>query len=176
MKKIVLVLVAMVTLASCNQPKTAFVDSTKLMKDYKKNQAIEADFKIKEEKLKKEVDSIAGLLEQEFKAFQAKAQKMNRKKAEKLYAELMQKQQYFEQIFQQKKQGILIKAQGKMDSLSQDVKKFIKDYGKKNGYTYIYNSGDGASVLFGDEKLDITTALTNALNGDTTDTKSADKK
>jgi len=175
MKKVLLLLVAIVTLASCDQAKTAYVDSTKMMKNYDKNTAIEADFKVKNEKLQKEVDSIAGLLQQEFQAFQAKAQKMNRKKAEKAYQELMQKQQYFEQVFQQKKQVVMAESQGKIDTLTKNVKKFIKDYGKKNGYTYIYNSGDGASVLYGDAKLDITDAITKALNG-AGETKTTEKK
>ena len=176
MKKVIVLLVAVGTLASCNQAKTAFVDSTQLMKDYSKNKAIEADFKTKNDKLQKEVDSIAGLLKKEFADFQAKAQKMSRKKAEKQYQTLMQKQQYFEQIFQQKKQQVVAEAQGKMDTLSQNVKVFIKDYGKKNGYTYIYNSGDGASVLYGDEKLDITKAVTKALNAEAGDKTDASEK
>jgi len=173
MKKVILLTVALVSLASCNQPKTAFVDSTKLMKDYDKNKALEADFKAENEKLQKEIDSIGGLLTAEYQAFQAKAQKMNRKKAEKEYAALMQKQQQYEQVFQQKKQQVVAKAQAKMDTLSNNVKDFIKSYAKKNGYTYIYNSGDGASVLYGDAKLDITTALTEALNAEG---KTAEKK
>ncbi len=168
MKKILLILVAVVTLASCNQAKTAFIDSSQLMKDYKKNQAIEADFKAQNEKLQKEVDSVAGLLQTEFKNFQAKAPKMGRKKAEKKYQELMQKQQYFEQTFQQKKQQVVAASQAKMDTLSNNVKDFIKDFGKKNGYTYIYNSGDGASVLYGDAKNDVTKTVTDALNAEAT--------
>jgi Skp family chaperone for outer membrane proteins len=34
--------------------------------------------------------------------------------------------------------------------------KFIKAYGKKKGYSYIYGTGDAASVLYAEDKYDIT--------------------
>ena len=60
-----------------------------------------------------------------------------------------------------------------MDTLVTGVKKFIKDYGKKNGYTYIYGTGDVASILYAEDKLDITKDIIKALNDKY---KSADKK
>jgi outer membrane protein len=36
------------------------------------------------------------------------------------------------------------------------VKKFIKAYGKEKGYSYIYGTGDAASVLYAEDKYDIT--------------------
>ena len=51
-----------------------------------------------------------------------------------------------------------------MDSLVSGVKKFIKDYGKKNGYSYIYGTGDAASILYAEDKYDITKEVVKALN------------
>jgi hypothetical protein len=33
------------------------------------------------------------------------------------------------------------------------VKKFIKDYGKKEGYSYIYGTGDAATVLYAETSM-----------------------
>jgi outer membrane protein len=36
--------------------------------------------------------------------------------------------------------------------ISKWVKKFIKAYGKEKGYSYIYGTGDAASVLYAEDK------------------------
>jgi outer membrane protein len=51
-----------------------------------------------------------------------------------------------------------------MDSLVSGVKKFIKSYGKEKGYSYIFGTGDVASVLYAEDKYDITKELIAALN------------
>jgi outer membrane protein len=42
-----------------------------------------------------------------------------------------------------------------MDSLVSGVKKFIKAYGKEKDM-YIYGTGDAASILYAEDKFDIT--------------------
>ena len=51
-----------------------------------------------------------------------------------------------------------------MDTLVSGVKKFIKAYGKEKGYSYIYGTGDAASVLYAEDKYDITKDIVKALN------------
>ena len=51
-----------------------------------------------------------------------------------------------------------------MDSLVTGVKKFIKNYGKEKGYAYIYGTGDAASILYAEDKFDITKEIVKALN------------
>ena len=65
-----------------------------------------------------------------------------------------------------------------------EVKKFIKDYGKKKGYDYIYGTGDAATVLYAKDNYDITKDVLKELNDtyksskkeDKTATKEEDKK
>ena len=51
-----------------------------------------------------------------------------------------------------------------MDSLVSGVKKFIKSYGKEKGYAYIYGTGDAASILYAEDKFNITKEIIKALN------------
>jgi outer membrane protein len=51
-----------------------------------------------------------------------------------------------------------------MDSLVSGVKKFIKAYGKEKGYAYIYGTGDAASILYAEDKFDITKEIIKGLN------------
>ena len=50
------------------------------------------------------------------------------------------------------------------DSLVVKVKKFIKAYGKEKDYAYIYGTGDAATVLYAEEKYDITKDIIKLLN------------
>ena len=51
-----------------------------------------------------------------------------------------------------------------MDSIVSQVKKEIKAYGKKNGYSYILGGGEGGSVLYGTETNDLTEEIVKLLN------------
>jgi outer membrane protein len=51
-----------------------------------------------------------------------------------------------------------------MDSLVSKVKKFVKDYGKKEGYSYIFGTGEAVSILYAQDKYDITKEIVKALN------------
>jgi outer membrane protein len=51
-----------------------------------------------------------------------------------------------------------------MDTLVSGVKKFIKAYGKEKGYAYIYGTGDAASILYAEDKYDITKDIIKLLN------------
>ena len=51
-----------------------------------------------------------------------------------------------------------------MDTLVKNVKKFIKDYGKEKGYDYIYGTGDAVSILYAQDKYDITKEIVKLLN------------
>ncbi|MCY1373737.1 Outer membrane protein (OmpH-like) [compost metagenome] len=50
------------------------------------------------------------------------------------------------------------------DSVVSKVRKYIKEYGKKNGYTYIYGTGDAATILYAKDQLDLTDKIVKELN------------
>lgn len=51
-----------------------------------------------------------------------------------------------------------------MDTLVTGVKQFIKDYGKEKGYAYIYGTGENVSILYAEDKFDITKEMIKLLN------------
>jgi outer membrane protein len=63
-----------------------------------------------------------------------------------------------------------------MDSLVLGVKKFIKSYGKEKGYSYIYGTGDAATVLYAEDKYNITKEVVKALNDKYKSTAKTDDK
>lgn len=163
MKKILLVL-AVLGMASCQQEKIGYVDNVKLMDEYQEKMDVEAKFKTKLEALAKKRDSISQAFQLEAQAFQIKAQKMSQKKAQEEYGLMQQKGQVMGQQLQQEDQQLQAAGQVEMDSIVSKVKKQIKAFGKAQGYTYILGGGDGGSVLYGTDANNLTDNILKILN------------
>ncbi|WP_299431049.1 OmpH family outer membrane protein [uncultured Maribacter sp.] len=163
MKKILLVL-AVLGMASCQQEKIGYVDNVKLMDEYQEKMDVEAKFKAKLEALAKKRDSISQAFQLEAQAFQIKAQKMSQKKAQEEYGLMQQKGQVMGQQLQQEDQQLQAAGQVEMDSIVSKVKKQIKAFGKAQGYTYILGGGDGGSVLYGTDANNLTDKVVKILN------------
>lgn len=179
MKKIIVVVAIACAFISCNksdnsgQVKTAFVDTVKILDDYTEAQDIEAKYKEKSREMGKELDAELVKFKAEADAFPKNAQAKGQAWAEQKGAELRKREQQLSYAQQAMLQQLQQESGAEMDSLVKGVKKFIKDYGKEKGYDYIYGTGDAASVLYAQEKYDITKEIVKLLNDKY---KSADKK
>ncbi|WP_339632420.1 OmpH family outer membrane protein [Bizionia echini] len=168
MKNIFVVFVLFLTLMSCNTEtqKIGFVNNKDLVNDYQEKIDIEAKFKTKIEAFEKRTDSIGQAFQKEAQAFQLKAQNMKQEQAQAEYQALGQKQQMLQQRIQLEESQIQEESQQTIDTLIKKVRDYVKDYGKKNGYTYILGSNEAGSVMYGDEKNDLTKEILDALNAD----------
>ncbi len=167
MKNSLLLVLAALLFASCqNEMKVGYVDNGKLINDYLKKKDIESRFERKITNFNKRVDSIGRAFQLETQDFQRKAGSMSQKAAQEQYQILGQKQQFLQQQFQNEELEIQKESQTQIDTLIKEVKTFVKDYGKKNGYTYILGSNDAGSVMYGKEDNDLTKELLDALNAE----------
>lgn len=165
MKKIVVLVFGMLLMASCqNEMKTGFIDNSELIKEYQKRKDIEAAFKVKVEAFDKRVDSIGRIFQVEAQEFQAKASSMAQADAQQQYQVLGQKQQMLQQQFQMEEQKIQKESQTEIDTLIKEVRTFVKEYGKKNNYTYILGSNEAGSVMYGEDSKDMTKEILEELN------------
>jgi outer membrane protein len=168
MKNIIYVALATLILTSCQQQaKIGFVDNGKIINDFKEKIDLEAKFKVKEEAFRKKFDSVDKAFQAEVQEFQASANKMAQTKAQEKYQQLGQKKQMQDQQRQMEAQQFQQEFQTEIDTLIVKVKDFVRDYGKKNGYTYILGTSDAAStVLYGTEENDLTKTILDALNAE----------
>ena len=169
MKTTICSIFVMLFLVSCQKDKIAYIDSGELINAYQAKKDVEDKFKVKDDAFKKLTDSISQAFQLEAQNGQLEAQKLarknNRKKAEELMTGLQQKQQLLQQQLQFEQQQLTQAFQTDMDTLIVKVKDFVKDYGKKNGYTYILGTSDAsASVIYGAEKNNLTQTILDALN------------
>ncbi|AUS05137.1 OmpH family outer membrane protein [Pseudotamlana carrageenivorans] len=160
-----LVLLALV-LTSCNQQKIGYIDNGIVINDFQEKIDIETKFQIKDQAFQKRADSIGKAFQAEVKEAQSVARKTPQK-AQEIMGGLQQKQQRLQQQMQIEQQAITQEFQAQIDSVIVKVKDFVKDYGKKNGYTFVLGTSDAAaSVLYGAEENDLTQTILEALNAE----------
>lgn len=170
MKKALVIIALSVLVVSCEKTsevkevKTAYVDTSVLMKEYTEAKDLEAKYKAQSEEKGRQLQAEITRFKQDAANFQSQAQANGQAWAQQRGAELQKREQQLGYAQQALAQQLQQESGVEMDSLVTGVKKFIKDYGKKNGYSYIYGTGDAATVLYAEEKYDITKDIIKALN------------
>ena len=172
MKKIVVIIALTISIVSCNKPaaevkevKTAYVDTSVLMKEYTGTKDLDAKYKAKGEEKGRQLQAEIDRFKQEAQNFQAQAQANGQAWAQQRGSELQRKEQQLAQAQQALSQQLQQEGGTEMDSLVAGVKRTIKAYGKEKGFTYIYGTGDSnASILYAEDKLDITKDILKLLN------------
>lgn len=165
MKKVLLVVLGLGLLASCQKEmKTGFIDNSKLINDYQKKKDIEGDFEKKSAAFNKKVDSIRNAFQQQATLIQSVDPKMAQKATQDKMQALGQQFQSYQQMWQMEEQQLTKEGQTQIDTLIKEVRTFVKDYGKKNGYTYILGSNEAGSVIYGEDGKDLTKTILEELN------------
>jgi outer membrane protein len=171
-KKLIVIIALAISIVSCNKPaaaevkevKTAYIDTSVLMKEYTEAKDLEAKYKAKGEEKGRQLQAEIDRFKQEASNFQAQAQANGQEWAQKKGAELQKKEQQLSYAQQALSQQLQQEGGAEMDSLVTGVKKFIKAYGKQKGYAYIYGTGEPASILYAEDKFDITKEIVKLLN------------
>jgi outer membrane protein len=171
MKKILVIIALAIAIVACNKPadvkevKTAYVDTSVLMKEYTAAKDLDAKYKAKGEEKGRQLQAEIDRFKQEAQNFQAQAQANGQAWAQQKGSELQRREQQLAQAQQALSQQLQQEGGTEMDSLVVNVKKTIKAYGKEKGFTYIYGTGDSnASILYAEDKLDITKDILKVLN------------
>ena len=152
-------------LASCNQVKIAYVDVEEILKEYEGAKQAEEDMKAQSQQISQELDQLAMPLQQKIQEYQKNKGSLSASARQKQEAELMQEQQMFQQQQQMAQQKVQSEGQRMFDKINSDIESFLADYGQSKGYTYILGSSvQTKSVLYGEESLNITDEVIDALN------------
>jgi outer membrane protein len=167
MKNIIIVIITMLTFASCQQSqKIGFVDNAKLINEYQEKIDVQDKLQAKVKIYEARRDSIRQAFQIEINEAELKSRKMSQADLQKLSQELQQKDQVIAQRDQFEQQQIAQESQAQNDSLIKKVKNFVKDYGTKNGYDFILGSNEAGSVMYGKADADLTQAILDALNAE----------
>ena len=170
MKKALVIIALSISVVACNKTaevkevKTAYVDTSVLMKEYTEAKDLEAKYKAQAEEKGRQLQAEITRFKQDASNFQSQAQANGQAWAQQRGAELQKREQQLGYAQQALAQQLQQESGAEMDTLVSGVKKFIKNYGKEKGYSYIYGTGDAASILYAEDKYDITKEIVKALN------------
>lgn len=171
MKKFLAFLSLSILLVSCNKEaskenslKTAYINTTKLIEGYKKFTDEDEKFKVKSDEMSRPLESKFKAFQNEANGFEANARAKGMAWAQQKGAELQRREQ--ELSYEQNALLQQLQAEGNAlrDSIISEVKEYVKVYGKKNGYDYLYGTGDAATIMYAKDQYDITADLVKELN------------
>lgn len=165
MKKIIFPFLLLLLIASCQPEKTAFVDTEKLLKEYQGAKDLETQINARRDSIQSGLQQ----LQQEFRIklqdYQVQAPKMSASQREQKEQELMAQQSQIQELSQREGQSFQSYSGEKMDTLVAGIKKFVAEYAKNNGYTYIFGSNPTTeNILYGDSSKNLTDEVLKALN------------
>ena len=172
MKKSLLIIALAVSLFSCNKEtgassanlKTAYVDTHKLMEDNDELKDLDSKRKVKTEVMGKELEANVNKLKMDYAGAQNEAQSKGPQWAQLKAQELQKRERELGMMQEAMGKQLQDEFGAKRDSIVEKMRNYVKEYGKKNGYDYIYGTGDAASVLYAKEGFDITDKLVKELN------------
>ena len=130
----------------------------------RRSKDIEAKYKAKSQEMGKELDAEVARFKTDAQNFQKNAQANGQAWAQQKGAELQKREQQLTYAQQAMLQQLQQESGAEMDSLVTSVRKYIKEYGKEKGYDYIYGTGEAATVLYAEDKYDITNDVVKLLN------------
>lgn len=170
MRKTVFLFAIAIAMISCNktaetkESKTAYIDTAKLMEESIEAKDIEAKYKEKAKVMGSQLEVEVARFKSEAASFKDNAQKNGQAWAQQKGTELQQTEQRLGYAQQAMLQQLQQESGVEMDSLVKNYRNIIKDYGKKNGYEYIYGTGETASILYAKDNYDITKEIIKMIN------------
>ena len=165
MKNIIYAILGILIFMSCQQTeKIGYVDNSILINDYQEKKDIEQRLNSKIAAFQKRTDSLRKIFQIDVNEAEIKARTMSQANIQKLSQELQQREGILSQRFQLEQQQIAQESKAQNDSLIKKIKDFVKDFGSKNGYSYILGSNEGGSVMYGKDENDLTQTILDLLN------------
>lgn len=167
MKRVILLFSAVVLLASCDQAsgeKTAYVNNTTLFKEFEAFSASTERFERKQQKLQEEVQRESQKFQQKVQEFQENFQNMSESEAEEKQMKLVQEQQRLEGAMGQQESQLRSEMNQTQDSLENILMTKVKDYAKKQDYTYVFGMNESYNILYAKDAKDITDDILELIN------------
>jgi|AntDeeMinimDraft_4_1070355.scaffolds.fasta_scaffold03001_3 outer membrane protein len=177
MKRLFLLAVVSVLLVSCQQEKSAYVNSSKLFDEYQPIKDASAKFEKQQKNAQGQIQPQMQKLQQEYQQLMQRKESMDQAAFQKEAQAIQQKAQQMQQMQQMQMQSLQKNNTAKMDSLNQAVKKAVADYAESNGYTYVFGmSEEGKQIIYASEGKNITQEVLEELNGGEMDSSEKEDK
>lgn len=144
--------------------KVAYVDSTRLVSDYEGMKKARAAYALKTKKWQSQIDTLNEDFRASLRTYSKSIEKVDEvtKKSLRTGVELKKRQvEEFEKAIHAKAQQEDVR---NTQLVLVEINKFLDDYGKEHGYSFILAANQAGSLAFADKGLDITDDVLAQLN------------
>jgi outer membrane protein len=159
-----LVLIIFLLIGKIGQPKIAYVRSTELVYGYLGMQDAHRTYEEKSNTWKNNTDTLQQKFQRDLDEYKRKGATLSKAEKEKIEQSLTQQKQtiinYMQNVSDQAK-----KEDEKItQAVLNQVNSFVEEYGKTHGYKMILGTTQEGSLLYGEDGIDITKEILEALN------------
>ncbi|MFV0249065.1 MAG: OmpH family outer membrane protein [Tenacibaculum sp.] len=171
MKKLIFPLVLLAVVLSVisffysqSVPEQVYVDVNKLLEGYKRTKIIRAELATKAKTLQSNADSLLTDWQKELKTYEKQRVKYT-KKEQLLKQELLENKQHQVNNYRLAvKRQIQEEDKKAMQTLINDINDFVKDFGKRKGYTLIFGASGAGNIMYAAKSSDLTEEVLEGLN------------
>lgn len=146
-----------------------YMNSDSLISGYKMYKDLSTDFRIKSEKIEKELQGRASKFETSYRTLESDMQKglITRTEAQAKGEELKKEQQVILQYRDQKLAELQEEEMVMMNKISVAIQSYVEKYNEAKKYQMIINTSSSTNVVItGDKNLDVTKELLDGLNSE----------
>ena len=164
MKSFILLTAVILLLMSCSQNKIAFIDVTVLMEEYEGLKIFNEDMKNEQDKLRKEIESLIEPYQLKVDEYYKDIAKMSTATKAATEQALQQEQAAIEAQQEKFKQKLEKQKLDGLETINNEVAEFVESYAKAGKFQFVLATAGTETVLYGDDKLDITQEVLTELN------------
>lgn len=141
-----------------------FVNSGKLLAEYKGMQQAQAEFEKKSTVWKANVDTLASEVQNAIQDYEKSLAQLSDKEKELSRQLIQSKQQQLGQYQQAMQQKAAEEEQALTKTVLADVNAYLTDYGKEHGYKMILAATDAGNIVYAENGIDVTDDVLKGLN------------
>jgi len=153
-----------VVLLHHSRPKLAYVELSKIYNDFEMKKELEKEMTSVQDMRKRTLDSLELGLNMLGRTMQNFEVSGNRKGVEERMPEFEMRRQEFLQKREAFSEDNEAMSQQYAERIWKQINQYVKDFGKENGYTYIFGADGTGALMYGEEAADITAEVAKYVN------------
>ena len=164
MKSFTLLFLTILLITSCSQNKITFIDVGVLMKEYEGLKALDKEIKEEQDKLRMEIKSLIEPYQVKVDTYYKNVAKMSAKKRSETESALQKEQKAIDQLQDKYMEQLEKMRIERLEAINNEIAEFVKGYAKSKGFQLVLGTSGTETVIYGEDKLDITQEVLSELN------------
>ncbi len=164
MKSFTLIFAVIFLMMSCSQNQIAYIDIEVLMKEYEGLKAFDEEIEAEQDKLRKEIESLIEPYQVKVGEYYKNVGKMASATRTATEQALQQEQAAIENQQEKFMQKLEKQRMDALEAINKEIAEFVEGYAKSKGFQLVLVTSGTGTIIYGEDKLNITQEVLNELN------------